>query len=116
MLGFVSFDINQPSLSTPFHSAPGVCFCLYGPFNCISFVKFSFSPDMIPCGSLDSKRQLTDLLTFFRCPLIFSRSTLFAIFVAVPAFLSAFVFVCQSVFDECPKLIIIHERLKKKVH
>ena len=29
-------DVNQPSLPTPF-----VCFCLYGPFNCILFHKFS---------------------------------------------------------------------------
>ena len=84
------FDINQRSL-------PGelllicscVCFCLYGPFCCISFHKFSrqlstfslfssglintllvlsttyllttvsFSPDIIPCGWLGSKHQLT---------------------------------------------------------
>ena len=41
MLRFVSFDINQQSLSTPFYSALGVYFCLYGPFNCVSFHKFS---------------------------------------------------------------------------
>ena len=28
MLGFLSSDINHPSLSTPFDSALGVCFCL----------------------------------------------------------------------------------------
>ena len=48
LLGFVSLDINQLSLPTPFYSALGVYFCLYGPFNCISFLKFSFSPDIIP--------------------------------------------------------------------
>ena len=67
-----------------------VCFCLYGPFNCISFHKFprqvsafslfssglisallvlstvclfmtvSFSPDIIPCGWLGLKHQLTN--------------------------------------------------------
>ena len=59
MLGFLSSDINQPSLSTPFDSALGVCFCLYGPFNCISFLKFFFSPDVISSGWLGSKHQLT---------------------------------------------------------
>ena len=34
------FDINQPSLSTPLFCSR-VCFCLYGPFNCISFHEFS---------------------------------------------------------------------------
>ena len=34
------FDINQPSLPTPFYSVL-VCFCLYGPFNCISFHEFT---------------------------------------------------------------------------
>ena len=32
-------DVNQPSLSTPFYSC--AYFCLHGPFNCISFHKFS---------------------------------------------------------------------------
>ena len=50
MLGFVSFDINQPSLPTPFYSALGVYFCLYGPFNCISFLNLSFSPDIVLSG------------------------------------------------------------------
>ena len=31
MLRFMFFDINQTSLPTPFYSALGVCFCLYGP-------------------------------------------------------------------------------------
>ena len=35
------FDINQPSLPTPFLFCSCVCFCLYGPFTCISFHKFS---------------------------------------------------------------------------
>ena len=35
------FDINQPSLPTPFLFCSCVCFCLYGPFNCISFLEFS---------------------------------------------------------------------------
>ena len=34
-------DINQPSLPAPLYSVLGVCFCLYGPFNCISFYAFS---------------------------------------------------------------------------
>ena len=39
MLWFMS-DINQLSLLTPFYSVL-VYFTLYGPFNCISFHKFS---------------------------------------------------------------------------
>ena len=36
------FDINQPSWPTPFFLFRScVYFCLYGPFNCISFHKFS---------------------------------------------------------------------------
>ena len=38
------FDINQPSLPTPFLSCSCVCVCLYSPFNCISFGKFSRQP------------------------------------------------------------------------
>ena len=34
-------DINQLSLPTPFCSALGIYSCHYGPFNCISFHKFS---------------------------------------------------------------------------
>ena len=34
-------NINQPSLPTPFLFCSCVCFCLHGPFNCISFHKFS---------------------------------------------------------------------------
>ena len=35
-------DINQPSLPTPCYSVLFcVCFCLYDPFNCIWFHKFS---------------------------------------------------------------------------
>ena len=86
------FDINQPSLPTPFFFIfrSGVCFCLYGPFNFFfSFHKFSrqlsafslcffglisallilsviplfmqvsLSPDIILCGWLGLKHQLT---------------------------------------------------------
>ena len=35
------FDINRPELSHSFLFCSCVCFCLYGPFNCISFQKFS---------------------------------------------------------------------------
>ena len=89
MLRFLS-DINQPSLPTPFLFCSCVCFCLYGPFDCISFHKFSrklsvfwpcssafisallvfgtislfmkvsFNPDIIPSGWLGSKHQLTN--------------------------------------------------------
>ena len=38
---FVSFDINQASLPTPFYCALGIYFCLYGPFNSISIYEFS---------------------------------------------------------------------------
>ena len=34
-------DINQLSLPAPFYFCSRVRFCLYGPFNCISFHKFS---------------------------------------------------------------------------
>ena len=34
------FDINQPSLPTPFLFLSWVYFCVYGPFNCISSHKF----------------------------------------------------------------------------
>ena len=37
-------EINQPSLPTPFFCSC-VCFCLYSPFNCISFLN---SPDNSP--------------------------------------------------------------------
>ena len=89
MLRFM-FDINQPSLPAPFCFCSCVYFCLFGPFNCISFHKFSwqlsafqlcssglvsallvlstvyhfmkvsFSPDMIPSGWLGSKHQITN--------------------------------------------------------
>ena len=39
MFAVCEFDINQPSLPTPFYSVL-VFFCLYGPFNCILFHKF----------------------------------------------------------------------------
>ena len=60
MLRFVSFNINQPSLPTPFYSALGIYFCPNGLFTCISFLKFFFSPDVIPSGCLGSKHQLTN--------------------------------------------------------
>ena len=83
-------DINQPSLPTPFFFCSCVYFCLYCPFNCISFHKFfrqlsafslcsfglisallvfsgryfftkvSFSPDIILCGRLGLKHELTN--------------------------------------------------------
>ena len=82
------FDINQPSLPTPFYFCSCVCLCLCGPFNCISlhkfswqfsifsicssvlisallvfsntyiFMKVSFSPDIIPSGWLGPKYHL----------------------------------------------------------
>ena len=62
MLGFVSLDINQISLPTPFYSALGIYFCLYSPFNCISFFKFSLSSDIICSGWLGWKHQQTNYL------------------------------------------------------
>ena len=42
MLCFISGDMKQPSLPTPFFCCIlGVCFCRSGPFNYISFHKFS---------------------------------------------------------------------------
>ena len=85
------FDLNQPSLPTPLILFLWL-FCLYGPFNCISFQKFSrqlsafspyssgliyasvvlstiylfmkvsLSPDILLCVWLGLKRQLTSLL------------------------------------------------------
>ena len=40
MLRFMS-DINQTELAHSFLFCSCVCFCLFGPFNCISFQKFS---------------------------------------------------------------------------
>ena len=46
------FDINQPSLPTPFYFCSCVCFSLYGPFNCISFQKISRQLSAFPlCSS-----------------------------------------------------------------
>ena len=82
-------DINQPSLPTPFYfvfvsifvfmalltvfhsinspdnsplSRPvlSVYFCLIGPFNYISPMKVSLSPDVILWGSLGLKHQLAN--------------------------------------------------------
>ena len=87
------FDRNQPSLPTLFFICSCVCYSVYGPFNDISFHKFSrqlsafslssscrisallvlstiylftkvsFSPDKILCGSLGLTHQLTNKLT-----------------------------------------------------
>ena len=35
------FDVNEPSLPTPFYSVLVCCFCLHGPFNCIPFHIFT---------------------------------------------------------------------------
>ena len=62
MLGFVSFDMKQPSLPAPFYSALDVSICLYGPYTLNPLIlKLSFSPDVIPCGWLGSEHQLTKL-------------------------------------------------------
>ena len=82
------FDVNQLSLPAPFYSVL-VCFCLYGPFNCLHsinspdssplshsssdlksallvlsaiylFMKAPLSPDIIFCGWLGLKHQLTN--------------------------------------------------------
>ena len=47
-----------------FYSALGIYFCFYHPFNCSSFLKFSFSPDIIPSGWLDSKHKRTSSVNF----------------------------------------------------
>ena len=86
-------DLNQPSLPTFFLLfCSCVCFCLFGPFNCISFHKFfrdspfsdcsssltsallvlsamylfmkvSFSPDVIASGCLGSRHKITNQIT-----------------------------------------------------
>ena len=74
-------DKNQPSVPPPFLFCSCVCFCLYSPFNCISFSKFSrqlsafllcssgqlyisvkvsLSPDIILCGWRGFKHDLTN--------------------------------------------------------
>ena len=76
MVGILGFaDKNQPSLPTPFYSALGIYFCLHSPFNCISFLKFSFSPDVILSGWLGSKHQVTNLWEH-RCELVLSKCTI----------------------------------------
>ena len=87
------FDRNQPSFSTPFYSVFVSTSLSYGPFSCISFLKFSrqlsafplcssglisallvlsttylfmkvsFSPDVILCVWLGLKHQLINWLT-----------------------------------------------------
>ena len=58
-------DINQQSLPTPFLFCSCVCFCLYGPFNRISFPKFSrqLSAFSLCCSGLIS--ALLVLLTIY---------------------------------------------------
>ena len=53
------FDINKPSLPTPFVFCSCVFFCLYGPFNCISFHKFS---RQLSAFSLSSSGLISALL------------------------------------------------------
>ena len=72
------FDINQPSLSTPFCSAL-VSVCLYGPFNCISFHKFS--------------RQFS-AFTFCSSGLISAVLVLSATYLFVKVFLSPDIILC----------------------
>ena len=55
------FSQKTPELAHSFLFCCGY-FCLYGPFNCILFLKFSFSPDIILCGWLGSKHRLSDQL------------------------------------------------------
>ena len=65
-----------PFLSTVFHSINSLYYsprshfvlpifflCLIGPFNYISLMKISFSPDIILCDWLDLKHQLTNWQT-----------------------------------------------------
>ena len=86
------FDINQPSLSTPYLFCSCVYFCLHGTSDCISFHRLSwqldasslcsfdfisallilsainlfmtvfFNPDITLCGWLGSKHQLSNWL------------------------------------------------------
>ena len=92
-------------LAYSFLFCPCVCFCLYGPFNCISFhklswqlstfslssfglisailvlrtiylfVKVSLSPHIILCGWLGLKHQLTNFCNANRCAWGYNRST-----------------------------------------
>ena len=62
------FDINQPSLPTPVYSVLCVCFCLYGPLNCISFHKFSrqlFAFSLCPPGLISVLLVLSAMFFFF---------------------------------------------------
>ena len=52
-------DINQPSFPPPFLFCSCVCFCLYSPFNCISFHKFS---QQLSAFSLCTSRLISALL------------------------------------------------------
>ena len=90
MLPFMSFDVNQQSLPTPFYSALSVYFCLCDPYSCASshglswqlstfslsssglisaslvlstiylFMKVSLIPDITLCGWLGLKHQFTN--------------------------------------------------------
>ena len=66
-------DINQPCLSTPFFwyiyffflFRSHVYFCLYGPFNCISFHKFSWQLSIFSLCSSGLISALLVLSTIF---------------------------------------------------
>ena len=64
--------INQPSLPVPFLFRSCVCFCLHGPFNCISFHKFSrqlsaFS--LCSSGLISALLVLSTIYLFMKAPL-----------------------------------------------
>ena len=60
-------DINQQSLPTPFLFCSCVCFCLYGPFNRISFPKFSrqLSAFSLCCSGLISALLVLSTIYLF---------------------------------------------------
>ena len=57
------FDINRPSLPIPFLFCSRVCFCLYGPFNCILFNQVSRQLSDISFSSSDLNSALLVLST-----------------------------------------------------
>ena len=67
-LRFMS-DINQPCLPTPFFFTfcSYVCFCLYGPFNCFSFLKFFRQLSVFSPGSSSFSSVLLVLSTIYLC-------------------------------------------------
>ena len=68
MLQFIS-DINQPSLPTLFLFCSSVYFCLYGPFNCISFHKVSrqlFVFSLCSCGLSSALLILSTIYLFMK--------------------------------------------------